>query len=67
MGSREGALKARDTNIAKDPDHYKKLASLAGKASSSRPFKDRKKAQEAGRRSGEARRKKALAKARTQA
>lgn len=40
-GTRAGYLKGRKTNLAKDPDYYKKQASHAGKHSTNRPFRDR--------------------------
>lgn len=32
--------KARDTLLAKNPDHFKKAGSAGGKKSTNRPFKD---------------------------
>ena len=31
--TRGGGIKARDKNLARDPDHYKKMGRLGGKAS----------------------------------
>lgn len=31
-GTLEGGLKARDKNLAKDPDFYKRIGSIGGKA-----------------------------------
>ncbi len=37
MQSKEGARKARDKNLAKDPDYYKNIGSVGGKAPHSLP------------------------------
>lgn len=39
MGAtREGGLKARDKNLARDPDHYRKMGRKGGKASGNGGF-----------------------------
>jgi general stress protein YciG len=60
MGSREGALKARDTRLKKNPNVYSEMGTLGGKASSHRPFKDLETASLAGKKSAEVRKKKRL-------
>lgn len=37
-GTREGALKAKAANLAKDPDYYTKLGKIGGKASKAGGF-----------------------------
>jgi general stress protein YciG len=47
--TREGGLKARDKNLAKDPDFYKKIGALGGKKGhTSGFFADRELARRAG-------------------
>ncbi len=36
--TRGGGIKARDKNLARDPDHYKKMGRLGGKASGNGGF-----------------------------
>lgn len=33
-GNKEGGIKARDANLARDPDFYKKMGEVGGKAKS---------------------------------
>ena len=52
-GSRAGGLKARDKNIEKDPDFYKKLGRLGGSVKVPKGFaKNRELAVKAGRKAG---------------
>jgi len=51
--TREGGLKARDKNLAKDPDFYKKIGAIGGKNGHTGGFyANRKLASEAGRKGG---------------
>lgn len=54
MGAtRAGGLKARDKNLAKDPDFYKKIGAIGGKNGHTGGFyANRKLASEAGRKGG---------------
>lgn len=60
MGSAEGARKAREKALAKNPNHYIELARKGGAASNSRPFTNRKLAKIASKKGVEARKKKVL-------
>lgn len=52
-GTRIGGLRARDKNLAKDPDFYRKIGSIGGRALVPKGFaSDRGRAMEAGRKGG---------------
>ena len=40
-GTKAGGLKAREKNLARDPDHYKKMGALGGKKSRGGGFASR--------------------------
>lgn len=52
-GTKLGAVKARDKNLAKDPDWYRKMGAIGGRALVPKGFaSDRGRAMEAGRKGG---------------
>jgi len=52
-GTTVGGLKARDKNLARDPDHYKKIGSIGGKKGTTGGFyANRELAREAGAKGG---------------
>jgi general stress protein YciG len=61
-GTKIGSQKAKATNLAKDPDFYKKISVLGGKATTSRPFRNLDIARKASAKGLAVRRKNSLAK-----
>lgn len=52
-GTRLGGIKARDKMLANDPDHYRKIGAIGGRALVPKGFSsDRGRAMEAGRKGG---------------
>lgn len=52
-GNHAGGIKARDKNLAKDPDWYRKMGAIGGRALVPKGFaSDRGRAMEAGRKGG---------------
>lgn len=52
-GNHTGGLRARDANLARDPDYYRKIGAIGGRALVPKGFaSDRGRAMEAGRKGG---------------
>lgn len=65
--NQDGRRRSVETNLSKDPDYYKKLASRGGQKSTHRPMRDPEYARELARRSAEVRRAKRDARLQAQA